>query len=221
MEFDKSRVYTALNADELKAGSTVIVADTLAELKERVQKGEPITTIDDVRTENYGYRFVADNDHYMFAYLITGHIYCILTDGGFVFVTDDYISNHKDIHVYAEFTTSDDAQVWCKEHQKFADVARAWEKGEAIQFRYSDNVGWSHVGSNNLIWDVNAEYRVKPKLKWTDLKVGDIIKRRTDNIECLITAIDKKPFACIDLHIHTNEWICDDDLAANWEKVEQ
>lgn len=27
MEFDKSRVYTALNADELKVGSQVIVGD--------------------------------------------------------------------------------------------------------------------------------------------------------------------------------------------------
>ena len=29
MEFDKNRVYTALNADELKVGSTVIVANDL------------------------------------------------------------------------------------------------------------------------------------------------------------------------------------------------
>ena len=29
MEFDKSKVYTALNADELEVGSMVIVADSL------------------------------------------------------------------------------------------------------------------------------------------------------------------------------------------------
>ena len=38
MEFDKSRVYTALNADELKVGSKVIVADSLQGLKDRVNK---------------------------------------------------------------------------------------------------------------------------------------------------------------------------------------
>ena len=38
MEFDKSRVYTALNADELKVGSKVIVADTLQGLKDRLNK---------------------------------------------------------------------------------------------------------------------------------------------------------------------------------------
>ena len=36
MEFDKSRVFTTVNADELKVGSKVIVADNLASLKRRV-----------------------------------------------------------------------------------------------------------------------------------------------------------------------------------------
>lgn len=36
MEFDKSRVYTSLNADELKAGDKVIVADDLATLRDFV-----------------------------------------------------------------------------------------------------------------------------------------------------------------------------------------
>lgn len=38
MEFDKSRVYTVLNADELEVGSTVIVADSLQGLKDKVSK---------------------------------------------------------------------------------------------------------------------------------------------------------------------------------------
>lgn len=37
MKFDKSRVYTALNADELPIGSVCIYADTLRELCKRVQ----------------------------------------------------------------------------------------------------------------------------------------------------------------------------------------
>ena len=36
MKFNKSRVYTALNADELEVGSKVIVADSLQALKDRV-----------------------------------------------------------------------------------------------------------------------------------------------------------------------------------------
>lgn len=36
MEFDKSRVYTAVNADELKIGSKCIFADTLGALSAKV-----------------------------------------------------------------------------------------------------------------------------------------------------------------------------------------
>lgn len=39
MEFDKSKVYTALNADELKVGSKVIIANTLEDLKNKVKMG--------------------------------------------------------------------------------------------------------------------------------------------------------------------------------------
>ena len=37
MEFDKNKVYTALNADELKVGSKVIVANYLESLKAQVE----------------------------------------------------------------------------------------------------------------------------------------------------------------------------------------
>ena len=37
MEFDKSRVYTAVNADELPIGSKCIFADTVKALRKKVQ----------------------------------------------------------------------------------------------------------------------------------------------------------------------------------------
>jgi len=37
MKFDKSRVYTAVNADELKIGSKCIFADTVKALRKKVQ----------------------------------------------------------------------------------------------------------------------------------------------------------------------------------------
>ena len=40
MEFDKTRVYTALNADELKQGDKVIVANCMADLKVWAQSNE-------------------------------------------------------------------------------------------------------------------------------------------------------------------------------------
>ena len=38
MEFDKSRVYTALNADELRAGDKVIVGTTIAEIRDFIEE---------------------------------------------------------------------------------------------------------------------------------------------------------------------------------------
>ena len=74
MEFDKSRVYTALNADELKVGSTVIVADTMAALKEWVSNYRATIEyrIIEILSEENGYRFKTTNGNtYAFAYLIS------------------------------------------------------------------------------------------------------------------------------------------------------
>ena len=64
MKFDESRVYTALNADKLKVGSRVIVADNIALLKKRVaayHDGGDVKRfikIDEIRPEQYESRFV-------------------------------------------------------------------------------------------------------------------------------------------------------------------
>ena len=38
MEFDKNRIYTAVNADELKIGSKCIFADTVRGLRRKVEE---------------------------------------------------------------------------------------------------------------------------------------------------------------------------------------
>ena len=47
MEFDKTKVYTALNADELKVGSKCIFSNTIKSLQQRIQEEN---TADDVDT---------------------------------------------------------------------------------------------------------------------------------------------------------------------------
>lgn len=70
MEFDKSKVYTALNADELKVGSKVIVANDIALLKDFL-KDEVVHTLAEIRGENYCHRFIAEDGLiYAFAYLV-------------------------------------------------------------------------------------------------------------------------------------------------------
>lgn len=65
MTFDKSRVYTALNADELPIGSKCIFADTIEELKALVQEceGYSKTELREIREGNEVYRFVDKVGH--------------------------------------------------------------------------------------------------------------------------------------------------------------
>ena len=45
MEFDKSRVYTALNADELKVGSKCVFADKVKDLRREVETGDAVDVV--------------------------------------------------------------------------------------------------------------------------------------------------------------------------------
>lgn len=58
MEFDKSKVYTALNADEVKIGSKGYFADTLAGLRMAVLNADTnLRELTDVYNETIDYRF--------------------------------------------------------------------------------------------------------------------------------------------------------------------
>lgn len=65
MEFDKSKVYTVVNADELKVGSKCIFADTLAELRALVQEceGYSKSELREIREDDEVYRFVDKVGH--------------------------------------------------------------------------------------------------------------------------------------------------------------
>ena len=84
MEFDMSKVYTALDADEIKIGSKVIVASNLSDLKSRVTAyyernvNGYSAVIAAIEAETNAYRFVINNDtnayasnHFLLAYLLT------------------------------------------------------------------------------------------------------------------------------------------------------
>ena len=73
MEFDKSRVYTAVNADELKIGSKCIFADTVKALRKKVQADDYAQYVQPfIRLHDNGYdvQFLADCYLYNYAYLI-------------------------------------------------------------------------------------------------------------------------------------------------------
>lgn len=133
MEFDKSRVYTAVNADELEVGSKVYTADCLGTLQQMVEVGlkDKVTTIREIESVDYGGRFYDGIACWHLAYL----------------------------------------------------VSEPEEK----------------------------------KLKWTDLKIGDVIRYKESGVEYLVTGLDKRDKR---YHIYAaNTWISDDSLERNWEKV--
>lgn len=71
MEFDKSKVYTALNAGELKVGSKCIFADTVKGLKCRIDDGRAMAILTCIGDESSVSRFVANGATlFNLAYLI-------------------------------------------------------------------------------------------------------------------------------------------------------
>lgn len=137
MAFDKSRVYTALNADELKIGSKILVAYDLATLKSLVEHVSDVSTLE-----------------------------------------------HTLIGVHSE---------------TYAE-------------RFKTNYGCAYALAYLLS---------ESKLKWTDLKVKDVIKRGRERAE--VTYIDEEGFAenknchiCIGCH-----GIMTDEELGEWEKVEE
>lgn len=130
MGFDISRVYSAVNADKLKVGSKILVADTLAELRQAK---------------------------------IVHELKCILGESAF-----------------ERFVVEADAE--------YTDVPRY-----ALAYLVSEPA----------------------KLKWTDLKIGDIIKNEADT--AMVTAINSDADY---FHIYAgSKWIRDNELK-DWEKVE-
>ena len=72
MEFDKSKVYTSLNADELKIGSKVYVSDNMYYLKKCVEDNFESCILARVMSEKEPKRFCIDksNEKWQLVYLI-------------------------------------------------------------------------------------------------------------------------------------------------------
>jgi len=72
MEFDKSKVYTQLNADELRPGDRIICADTLSYLKRKISSDDYyVSTIKEILDETKHKRFKTTSDiSWVLAYLV-------------------------------------------------------------------------------------------------------------------------------------------------------
>lgn len=127
MEFDVSRVYTAVNAEKVPVGSKVFLADTLADLKAKVEQGTEPVILQGIEPDDRLYRFMSVYPRNALAYLV----------------------------------------------------------------------------------------EEPAKLKWTDLKVGDILEK--DNVIAMVTLID----ADHEIHVHINSCPMSDAGLVYWRKVEK
>lgn len=142
MTYDKSRVYTALNADELKIGSKVIVADSIFELKTKVENDDVVEL-----THIYG-----EEDEYRFE------------------VEDGRTKNNIPIVTY-----------------------------------------W---GLAYLVSEPEEK-----KLKWTDLKIGDVLRSKSSGCCYIITGYDPNGNDGCHLLYFDGSWQ-EDCFLEHWEKVE-
>lgn len=71
MEFDKTRVYSAYNADEVKVGSKGYFADSISELKKKVDEGSELLTLTKIYGEESATRFsISSISSYILFYLV-------------------------------------------------------------------------------------------------------------------------------------------------------
>ncbi len=234
MEFDKSKVYTALNANELKIGSKVFAANSIDMLKRKVLDENDALEVRKIREEDYERRFELNvKGAYPLVYLIsepeeTWIVYVCRRKDDEPYLTacrnDRWETAQKDYGAKTKLFegTEDECETWYTSRRHFTDIIAAWEDGKKVQLFYNDK--WIRA-NDTPDWNPKYQYRIKPEgLKWTDLKIGDIVHSiNTDtsdiDIEAMIIAIDKDSATGFHVMI-ANDWVTDERLAKNWKKVE-
>lgn len=228
MDFDKSKVYTALNADKLKVGSKCIFANNLDSLKCKVEEGTDIRPIVQILNDAYERRFKTDTTGvYPFAYLISEpelNWIVYLHRRAEPYLTAcrsdvwESVKEKNGAKTKLFEGTEDESDKWYEARRDLTDVIAAWEDGKDIEFHRDKNDKWITV--YNPSWDLENEYRIKPEsLKWTDLKIGDVIRNESSTHTMMVIGIDSRNDT--KEHIMTGEcWLDNDDLEF-WEKVER
>ena len=234
MEFDKSKVYTAVNADELKFGSKVILATNLESLRYKVNANSwptYVKEITDIMGPSSTDRFKAGDKTYNLAYFVSEPkekwiVYLSRESGHKPRLSKcrenkwRYKENICGAKTQLFIGNEEEADNWAKQRMKFSEVIAAWEDGKQIQCYDVSEDNWLNVGFPK--WDIDCRYRIKPKenvLKWTDLKIGDVIEKK-GIVSYIVTGIVYNGGADRHKHIWANGIPIDDIYLESWEKAE-
>lgn len=112
MDFKIDNVFTAVNADTLKPGTKAIFAENMEQLRNFVEKGIGIDTLDCVLDEGHALRFMSTETQrpYALAYIVYDRLTWkdlkvgdLITNGKYVsMITNiDYYADEDNLHVYA------------------------------------------------------------------------------------------------------------------------
>ena len=112
--------------------------------------------------------------------------------------------------------SEDECDRWYTSREHLIDVIAAWEDGKTIQYLEDSTGNWIVAGTP--LWSPDTQYRIKPELKWTDLKIGDIIQNERSTHYYMVIGIDMREDS--KTHIYNGVcWLDNDDLEY-WKKVE-
>jgi hypothetical protein len=126
MKFDKSKIYTAVNAAELKIGSKVIVANNFQKLKEHVTGDATAVTIRSIGPEEELYRFATDDNIYALAYLVAEPARLKWSD---LKIGDIICCNNVTAQVTAiDFAEEDECHIFAGDIWFSDDELKYWEK---------------------------------------------------------------------------------------------
>ena len=221
----KQEYIHCIPSDESLIGKRVLYGDTWTDIKGQVESNNWTSCRRTLKSIDYESccPFIIDND------FKTGQYKFIYYDPEWNEETTYYCFLDRDIdrfmfdyekpssHIYAEFTNRNLADHWCKTHDKFAEIAKAWEDGKTIQHNSGT---WHDCHDNNPFWDLNTEYRVKPDelncVKCEDLKIGDIIS--DGKIDYMVLGLNHSSGSVSDVFLPCIGWRCNADLKNFYKK---
>ena len=201
MEFDKSKVYTSLNADELKVGSIVYVSDSLAGLKGLVIN-EPKALLYKIKTiwsENETMRLcVEDGCDWSLAYLISEPEEEAKVESLSIWYVTFNIQGFVKQNVEPEEQvlycgSEEDCTSFIDRNRDKQNAIKAYARGETIQIFM--NGKWCDFNkSTSVLPDIsNYLFRETGKsyLCWEDLKLGDKVRSRIHpSLSLFVTGYD-------------------------------
>lgn len=113
--------------------------------------------------------------------------------------------------------SQDECHNYIVSHAKFTECMIAYLDNKRLQRRIFAGCDWKDI--DNPTWNTECEYRIKPGLTWTDLKLGDTVRQFNGYIASMVTAFDATKDVSSHVQLSGWGWTSDEELAEKWYKL--